>query len=146
MAGLLPFIVVGDGVGGSTVCWRTDPPLTASERQETVKLSEAFATGSPPPPDSTAELARLLTELRELRADVERNRAALAVAQAPAAPASSDPQQQVEELARRAMREEGLDVGRAYRLVAREHPEVWAAARQAATLTDDLRGPTLEVD
>jgi hypothetical protein len=44
------------------------------------------------------------------------------------------------------MREEGLDLGQAYRLVAREHPDAWDAARQAATLTDKVRGPTLEVD
>jgi hypothetical protein len=136
MAGPLGFLVTGDG----QVCWRTDPPLTAGETAEAIQLTE------PPAPDATAELARLLGELRQLRAEVERNRAALERSQVSASPASSDPQERVEELARRAMCEQGLDVGDAYRLVAREHPEVWAAARQAATLTDDLRGPTLEVD
>jgi hypothetical protein len=130
MAGPLPFLVAGDG----QVCWRTDPPLSASERQETVQLTE------PARPDSTAELARLLTELRELRAEVERNRVAVEQAQASAAPASSEPQERVEELARRAMHEEGLNVGEAYSLVAREHPEVWAVARQAAYLSEEVRG------
>jgi hypothetical protein len=136
MAGLLPFLVAGDGA----VCWRVDPPLSASETAEAIQLTEPAPTQS----DSTATLARLLGELRELRAEVERNRVAVERAQAPAAP-STDPQQRVEELARRAMHEQGLGVGEAYRLVAREHPDAWAAAREAATLTDDLRGPTLEV-
>jgi hypothetical protein len=143
MAGPLGFLVTGDG----QVCWRTDPPLSASEARESVKLSETFATGTPPP-DSTATLARLLAELAEVRAEVERNRQAVArtLPASRAALLSTDPQQHVEELARRAMREEGLDLGDAYRFVAREHPQVWAQARQAATLTDGLRGPMQEVD
>jgi hypothetical protein len=137
MAGPPPFLVAGDG----TVCWRVDPPLTASE---SVMLTEP----EPARPDATAELARLLGELRQLRAEVEGNREALQRTQAAGsgeATAPEDPQQRVEALARKAMRVEGLDVGQAYRLVAREHPDAWAAARQAATLTDELHGPTREV-
>jgi hypothetical protein len=140
MAGPPPFLVAGDGA----VCWRVDPPLTASE---SVMLTEP----EPARPDSTAELARLLGELRQLRAEIDRNRAALlqmnegTQTDLQQVGHGDDPQQQVEELARRAMVEEGLDLGDAYRYVAREHADAWAAARQAATLTDDLRGPTQEV-
>jgi hypothetical protein len=59
-----PFLVAGDGA----VCWRVDPPLTASE---SVMLTEP----EPARPDATAELARLLGELRQLRAEVEQSRA-----------------------------------------------------------------------
>jgi hypothetical protein len=139
MAGPPPFLVAGDGA----VCWRVDPPLTASE---SVMLTEP----EPARPNATAELARLLGELRQLRAEIEQSHALLQMNEG-AQPSlqqvghSDDPQQRVEELARRAMREEGLDVGQAYRLVAREHPDAWAAARAAATLTDDLHSPTREV-
>jgi hypothetical protein len=132
MAGPPPFLVAGDGA----VCWRVDPPLTASE---SVMLTEP----EPARPDAAAELARLLGELRQLRAEVERNREALQRAQAAGSgqvTAPEDPQQRVEALARRAMREEGLDLGQAYRLVAREHPDTWAAARQAATLSEHPGG------
>jgi hypothetical protein len=135
MAGPLPFLVTGDGA----VCWRSDVPAAHREAAEPVTLTEP----EPARPEATAELARLLSELRQLRAEVERNRLAVQqthTAGAGQVSAPEDPQQRVEELARRAMREGGLDLGQAYRLVAREHADAWAAAREAATLSEHPGG------